>query len=96
MNNNKIQKSFWKYRIIYLLLITVLLLFASHISCRVYRLLKGWPAGSGPAGPVVPAEPFESVWSDKEVLLIGLGDSITRGYGARPEHCYFSLLQNND
>ena len=54
------------------------------------------PVGEGPAGPVVPATDFEHPWSDRQVLLIGLGDSVTRGLGAKsPSHTYFARLQNN-
>ena len=54
------------------------------------------PIGSGPAGPEVPAEPFESVWSDRPVVLLGIGDSITAGLGARsPSHSYFNRLIEN-
>jgi len=54
------------------------------------------PVGSGPAGPAVPAEPFEQVWHGGEVVLLGLGDSITRGFGASPGCSYFERLQHND
>ena len=53
------------------------------------------PMGSGPAGPAVPAEPFERVWHDGEVALLGLGDSITRGFAASPGRSYFTLLVQN-
>src|ERR1700710_2750857 len=33
------------------------------------------PIGSGSAGPAVPATIYSGVWSDKPVLLVGLGDS---------------------
>jgi lysophospholipase L1-like esterase len=39
------------------------------------------PLGSGPAGPSVPREPFQQVWSERKVLLLGWGDSITAGFG---------------
>ena len=35
------------------------------------------PEGVGPAGPAVPAEPFQQIWTDRKVLLVGIGDSIT-------------------
>ena len=40
------------------------------------------PVGTGPAGPHVPSEKFEFTWSDRPVLLVGIGDSVTAGYGA--------------
>ena len=53
------------------------------------------PMGSGPAGPSVPETPFRKVWSDRKVLLLGIGDSITAGYGARREFSYFDRLAHN-
>lgn len=50
------------------------------------------PAGDGPAGPDVPGELFASVWSSREVLLLGIGDSVTAGYGARRGYSYFDRL----
>lgn len=51
--------------------------------------------GSGPAGPPVPREPFARVWTRRPVLLIGLGDSVTAGYGASPGLSYFQRLVQN-
>ena len=51
--------------------------------------------GAGPAGPVVPLEPFKRVWTDRPVLILGLGDSITTGYGASPEMSYFERMVRN-
>jgi lysophospholipase L1-like esterase len=53
------------------------------------------PEGSGPAGPVVDLEPFEKTWTDKKVLLLGVGDSVTAGFGARKGHSYFDRLAHN-
>jgi lysophospholipase L1-like esterase len=53
------------------------------------------PQGKGPAGPEVPAEPFKHIWSEKKVLLLGIGDSITDGYGARDGFSYFDRLVKN-
>ncbi len=51
------------------------------------------PVGSGPAGPPVPQEAFASVWSHRDVLLVGLGDSVTDGLGAQPgSNSYFNRL----
>lgn len=73
----------------------------------VYRKYGIWwtpPWGTGPAGPAVPAEPFRRPWREGKVLLIGMGDSITRGYGgieADPgdgyvrEHGYLPLAARN-
>ncbi len=53
------------------------------------------PVGSGPAGPTVPREPFQRVWTQRKVLLLGLGDSITEGFGASPGKSYFDRLHEN-
>lgn len=53
------------------------------------------PVGSGPAGPSVPAELFREGWTQREVLLVGLGDSVTDGYGASPGFSYFERLLRN-
>jgi lysophospholipase L1-like esterase len=53
------------------------------------------PVGSGPAGPAVPRAPFDEVWTDRPVLLVGLGDSITAGFGASPAHGYFDWMVAN-
>jgi len=53
------------------------------------------PQGNGPAGPDVSAEPFASVWSERKVVLLGIGDSITDGYGAREGFSYFERLVKN-
>ena len=49
-------------------------------------------SGSGPAGPNVPIEPFRHVWSEQDVLLLGMGDSITVGLGAPKGLSYFDRL----
>jgi lysophospholipase L1-like esterase len=53
------------------------------------------PIGSGPAGPPVPAAVFDQTWTDKECLLVGLGDSVTAGFGARRGYSYFDRLITN-
>jgi lysophospholipase L1-like esterase len=51
--------------------------------------------GSGPAGPPVPLEPFQKEWSDRKILLLGVGDSVTAGFGARRGYSYFDRLAVN-
>ncbi len=47
-------------------------------------------------GPVVQREPFEAVWSERKVMLIGIGDSVTAGLGAASQdHTYFNRLIRN-
>ena len=53
------------------------------------------PIGSGPAGPSVPNEEFEQAWSNRPVLLVGFGDSMTTGFGAGPGKGYFDRLAAN-
>jgi lysophospholipase L1-like esterase len=54
------------------------------------------PTGSGPAGPPVAIGSFEKIWSTNQFVLIGIGDSVTAGFGATDKHGYFELLQQND
>lgn len=53
------------------------------------------PVGDGPAGPKIAAEPFQSTWTSRPVLLVGLGDSVTAGFGASPGCSYFQRLATN-
>jgi lysophospholipase L1-like esterase len=53
------------------------------------------PMGSGPAGPVVDSEAFQEPWSARQVLLVGVGDSVTAGFGAAKGRSYFDRLVKN-
>jgi hypothetical protein len=53
------------------------------------------PPGTGPAGPTVSPEPFSQDWTQREVLLVGIGDSVTAGFGASKGHSYFDRLAAN-
>ncbi len=53
------------------------------------------PTGSGPAGPPVPRQPFTEAWTTRPVLLLGLGDSVTAGFGVPQRHSYFGRLAEN-
>jgi lysophospholipase L1-like esterase len=53
------------------------------------------PMGSGPAGPTVERQAFNRAWSRRKVLLLGVGDSITAGFGVPPERTYFEMLLKN-
>ncbi len=53
------------------------------------------PEGTGPAGPAVALEPFEQVWTERPVLLLGIGDSVTAGFGVPRKHSYFERLAHN-
>lgn len=51
------------------------------------------PVGSGPAGPPVDPSGFAQPWTTRPVLVLGLGDSITKGLGAKTkEHEFFNRL----
>ena len=61
-------------------------------------LRQSWlsrPIGSGPAGPAVPRQVFDGVWTSQKVLLLGVGDSVTAGFGATKGHSYFIRLVAN-
>jgi lysophospholipase L1-like esterase len=51
--------------------------------------------GSGPAGPVVDRQQFTRIWTTNKVLVVGLGDSVTAGFGARKGYGYFDRLLAN-
>lgn len=51
--------------------------------------------GAGPAGAPVAREPFEEVWTRRPVLLLGLGDSVTWGFGASARKSYIQRLAHN-
>jgi lysophospholipase L1-like esterase len=53
------------------------------------------PVGEGPAGPSVARADFTHPWTKRPVLLVGLGDSVTAGFGARPGYAYFDRLVAN-
>jgi lysophospholipase L1-like esterase len=53
------------------------------------------PIGSGPAGLAVSAELFAQQWTNRPILLVGLGDSVTAGFGARKGYSYFDRLVQN-
>jgi lysophospholipase L1-like esterase len=70
-------------------------LFCSLIVFYVQFFMRR-PIGEGPAGPSVASEPFEKAWSNQNVKLVGIGDSITAGLGAKsPDHTFFNRLIAN-
>jgi hypothetical protein len=74
----------------------ILILGAAAIFCvRVYRSYRfERPVGEGPAGSTVAAEPFDEPWTDRKVFLLGLGDSVTAGFGVRHDLSYFNIRTN--
>lgn len=60
------------------------------------RTFVSRPIGHGPAGPNVSAEAFDRAWTSRKVHLVGVGDSITAGLGAKsPTHTFFNRLVRN-
>ncbi len=54
------------------------------------------PIGSGPAGPTVDATAFENAWTQRPVHVVGVGDSITAGLGAKsPSHTFVNRVLRN-
>ncbi len=85
-----------KWFIVRLSVLVSILLGLIYIDYRFDLIGYNMPLGQGSAGPDVPTEAFSQIWSEDEHVLIGLGDSITTGFGTEPHLCYFSLLKNND
>jgi lysophospholipase L1-like esterase len=79
-------------RLVWLLLVGVGLIGAAAAYVEFHFHL---PEGTGPAGPPVPAEPFQRPWTQRRVLLLGVGDSVTAGFGATRGHSYFDRLIAN-
>jgi lysophospholipase L1-like esterase len=79
-------------RLLGLLVVALILIAATAAYIEFHFHL---PEGSGSAGPAVPLEPFEKTWTDRKVLLLGVGDSVTAGFGARHGHSYFDRLVQN-
>lgn len=74
---------------------------AAIVACGGLLIVGAWffrhffwelDPGTGPAGPAVSDEPFHHHWSEAPVVMLGLGDSVTDGYGSTPGHAYFQLL----
>ncbi|EMI16550.1 lipase/acylhydrolase [Rhodopirellula maiorica SM1] len=54
------------------------------------------PIGGGPAGPRVDTRAFQQIWSEEPIQIIGVGDSITAGLGAKsPSHSFFNRVIKN-
>jgi lysophospholipase L1-like esterase len=68
---------------------------ASGLALFVWYFWLDHPMGRGPAGPEVPREAFSRVWSTRPVRLLGMGDSVTAGFGASPGLSYFERLVEN-
>lgn len=77
----------------FLLIAAGLLLIGGAVVWKYFRYAR--PIGEGPAGPTVPREVFATAWSQRQVVLLGLGDSVTQGLGASPGNAYFQRLVKN-
>lgn len=53
------------------------------------------PLGDGPAGPTVDTGLFQGTWTDRKVLLLGVGDSVTAGFGVSSDYSYIGRLAKN-
>lgn len=62
------------------------------VGCMGLFRLVNPPQGSGPAGGAVEGEVYRKVWREGPVLLVGMGDSVVTGFGARPGRGFFELL----
>ncbi|MHB1035996.1 MAG: SGNH/GDSL hydrolase family protein [Pirellulales bacterium] len=82
----------WRSCLAILLCVGILLVGAA-LAYRHFWLAR--PVGEGPAGPPVPREAFAKTWTDRKVLLLGIGDSVTAGFGASAGHSYFDRLAAN-
>ena len=88
----KARSLFWRFlRYLVIGVIGWVLLAGGFLYFNLYFLFSD----SGPAGPEVPAEAFGRVWTDANTLLIGIGDSITDGFGAEGGFSYFERLVKN-
>ena len=56
------------------------------------RYFIGRPICVGPAGPNVPRSLLEGTWTEREILLVAIGDSVTKGFGAREGYGYMARL----
>lgn len=75
----------------YILLVgSVLIVLAA---CYIHYWLY-LPMGAGPAGRAVPIEHFQTPWTERKVLLVGIGDSVTAGLGATSGRSYFQRLHS--
>ena len=76
---------------------TVLILGITFVSAWYFLIGRyRHPIGAGSAGPPVAMDAFQKTWSTNQFILIGIGDSVTAGFGATTKHSYFELLLQND
>lgn len=80
--------------VLFVLLVAVGTVIVGSLAAYVYYSIPA-SAGRGPAGSAVSAEPFQKVWKQDTVFLLGAGDSITEGFGALEGYSYFDRLIAN-
>lgn len=51
--------------------------------------------GSGPTLPAVSRAQWTNTWRTSPVVFVGLGDSVTAGFGSTPSHPYFDRIVAN-
>ena len=68
---------------------------AAAVALLVAACSRPQAAPANPILPQVPREAFLGTWNDGKVVLLGIGDSITDGYGAREGRGYFDMLARN-
>lgn len=66
---------------------------AAVVAAVAFAAWRSWDSGT--AGPAVPRGAFATAWTQRPVMFVGIGDSITRGFGARPGYSYFARLVVN-
>lgn len=85
-------------RLFILLVAGVLFIVGTLGYLRYFATFRFWlppPVGSGPAGPPIPRDPFQRIWTDQPAVLLGIGDSVTAGFGADRGYSYFERLVRN-
>ena len=82
-----------KYKRLILVLAFGLVLVAGTAVALFFRYAH--PEGSGPAGLKLNGESFMHPWTSRRILMVGLGDSVTAGFGARKGYGYFDRLAKN-
>jgi len=82
-----------KSKRIILVLLVGLALVVGASAFLFFRFAR--PVGVGAAGPLIEREYFSMSWTSKPVMLVGLGDSVTAGFGARKGYSYFDRLVQN-
>lgn len=83
-----------RHRRLYVLLTLAVVIIPGTLGYIEYFLSR--PVGRGPAGPTLDKESFTRVWTEQPIQVVGIGDSITAGLGAKsPSHTFFNRLLRN-